>query len=210
VQKDRTVTDIFASKEPHMNMKSVSKILSVGVLLFASAPLASATPIDVTVDVGGQVSFDTTSVQFCSAIATGQTLNGLPIAFGTTVNFVSGPLVYNPGGAISPAFAIATMGPLTYYVTSETFTYSVDTANGFNDLKLMGTGYFSEAGYDNTPANFDLTAQEVIGTTAGTLQGSFSASSTALAAAPEPSSLVLLGTGFLTTAGTILRRRRTL
>jgi hypothetical protein len=68
-------------------------------------------------------------------------------------------------------------------------------------LNLSGTGELSETGYDNTAATFSLTS-----TTTGTT--SFTVDATVPSAVPEPSSLLLIGTGLLGLAFALFRKNR--
>ena len=68
---------------------------------------------------------------------------------------------------------------------------------------FTGEGYVTEAGYTNTPVDFSLTNDS---TGTGIKAFSFSIVSTA----PEPSSLALLGSGVVSAAGMMFRRRRIL
>jgi hypothetical protein len=77
---------------------------------------------------------------------------------------------------------------LDYYLTSLTVVLD-DTAT----LVLDGTGYFVDSAYANTAANLEITASDNGVTNYET--------TSAIAATPEPGSLMLLGTGLLSAAG---------
>ena len=192
-------------------MKHLMKALALGGALTALAPFAHATSIVANINVAGSDSFTSSTISFPSGqqnTTGGSTLNGTTITYGTAVTFTPGPFTYTPAVNLGSGALLASISSLglNFYVLTETPTYVANNGMGFTTLDLKGTGYFTETGgFSQTPATFDLTTQEVIGSSAGTIT-SFSASGITNAPTPEPSSLILLGTGVLGAAG-MLRRR---
>jgi PEP-CTERM motif len=133
----------------------------------------------------------------------------------------TGDFFYSPtaGGTLTLAGSTPTSGgvevfsvteageTLAFYVTSDT-TMAVfgNSTNLPEGVLLTGTGYFIETGavnYDTTPASFTLNGSN------STSVFSFGGTATANPpGVPEPSSLMLLGTGLVSAAGMAFRRRR--
>lgn len=180
--------------------------MKIAVLSLAAAlltPLAYADAVSGQINFIGSDSYSNSTIYFAPGSVVGGTSTG------TLSSFTAGtPATFHD-------FNYAAMVPDTIFnVTSggkdlSFFLDSVTATNTGTELTLKGSGIFSETGYTDTPGQFVLTSQDISGGNGGQMPGAavtFSATA-GTAVTPEPGSLVLLGTGLLSTAGMLIRRR---
>ena len=187
-------------------MTNLLKAVTFGVMLAASSSLAAyASPLTGTVTIDGgsaaitstlPLTSGTTSVSF--APFDEYTLGGTQSFAGTAVGvqfptFVSTFTIPNTAGNV---FAGQTLFSFTYNPTStvETFVVTSVTTGPNGSLYFYGTLAGENATYVLTPGTDN--------------QGEFSGTLT-VTPTPEPSSLILLGTGLIGAAGLMFRKRRT-
>jgi hypothetical protein len=196
-------------------LKNFCKISILGALLIASASFAHATTIQAwgQISVSGTDTYTATTLSF----APGTTVIGGIVTGTLAPYFTDGTSVTSTSLAIDGTFTPTTVFSVTEAGETATFylqTLSTTFSNGGlptaypGDLTLLGTGYFTETGvvnYANGPAVFNLTSQ--YGSTGGT-QVTYSETSSAAPPAPEPSSLILLGSGLMGGAGLLFRKRK--
>ena len=195
-------------------MKNFLKVLTFGAMLAASSSLAYASPLSgtVTIDGGngaitpGTLSSATTSITFAPGLEytiggtgsfTGNAITSLPFPPGSGIEFVTFvPTFTIPNTAGNP-FPGATL--LTFNVSGvpQTFTVTSVTTAPNGSLYFYGTlgSNPGNAVYVLTPGTDGL----------GEFSGTLTVTPT-----PEPSSLILLGTGLAGAAGMMFRKRRAL
>ena len=190
-------------------MKHLVKILSLGAAL-AAAPLAYATPITGSIGFAGNGSYSASANYFTAGPNIGTSNQNAyvfgPAASGGPTGSMNVYTNFNPAEFYNFSTATIGSGELVFSTTQNgkvltfTLTSFTNDTSGTGGDSFAGMGVLTETGYDATNASFTLANN------AGS--GTFVTFNTAVAATPEPSSLVLLGSGLVSAAGMLLRRRR--
>jgi hypothetical protein len=187
-------------------MKKLLTTLALGSALAVAGPLAHADQISFvgadTFNNAGNIVFTNPALQIGTASGIFAPYAGSAATF-TNFNFITYPT--------GTATVIITDGTLTFTLSTSGYSYTevpVTTPGhpvGEQDLTILGNGTFTFNGTTHTYGTFDLNTQGVPG---GPSTVSFAETSYNPTVTPEPSSLMLLGTGLVGTAGMLFRRRR--
>jgi hypothetical protein len=178
-------------------MQNLIKILSLGAMLAASSA-ALASPLNGTLTIdGGNAAMNppvlnasTTSITFAPASE---------LTFFGTGDFSSAGLAFVPFTSpftfiVGPVFTGEVLFVITDSFGLDSFTVSQVLTAPNGSLTFYGTLT------DGSPGNYILTPDQ-------SMNGSFSGTLT-VSPAPEPSGLILLGTGMVGAAGFAMRKRR--
>jgi PEP-CTERM motif len=189
-------------------MTKFTQIFLLSSALAASAPLALASSITGSLGIAGSDIFTSTGITFNPATGFVVTAsNDLAPFTGDTVALNS--FSFNNSADGTTLFTIVTADgtqTLTFDITG--ITSSGTLPLGYLNEEVAGTGILTDnfsSGtdpYSPTDATFTLSTNEN-GSTTFALDGS-------TAVTPEPSSLLLLGTGLASAAGMMIRKRRIL
>lgn len=185
-------------------MKSLFKVLSLAAALTVSAAAAHADPVNGIISINGADNYNSTNITFVGngttqAVLTAGTLTNLFAAGDTSMAPVSLTSFNFDGGFVPTQVFSVTHNGVTVSLMLNSITTVTNDSTGLN---IIGNGVLSETGYTPAAGVFKLTTQD--GGTGATV--SFSA--TTVAPTPEPNSLMLLGTGLVSSAGMLYRRRR--
>jgi len=202
------------------------RLAVLSALAIGCVAVAHATPITGSFAITGNDGFTSSTITFGTAAIGGVSTGSFGVlTSGNAVSIFpgfSGALPFAPGFqtvlsrlgtpnvlALQSTEAGVTVDFFMTDYTTSYFTSGMSSCLVAECLTVTGDGFFTETGFTSSPGIFTFTTQEtademaLVGVTAPT---TFSASG--IAQTPEPSSLVLMGTGILGLAGVARRKLR--
>lgn len=183
-------------------MRLLNKMFALGAVLVATS-CAFADPITGTINVNGTDTYGPSTINFVGNGSLGlNSETGTLAMLGNCQNCVTLNSFNFDGAFVSPTqvFTVTNNGKTVSLTLDSISMYRIDAAG----LAVLGTGILTETGYTDTVGSLILTSPGPEGPSNVT----FAAFGTALAPTPEPSTLLLLGTGLVSSAGALYRRRR--